>query len=141
MGRAFVVMAGGVLVALAWVIDSVASSLPMLYLAAVLSGIGAGAVYGTCVGNALKWFVGRRGLAAGHDGGRFWRGRCRDGGAHPRSDPAHGYQSAFLWFGLGQGGVILIASQFLKAPATAACNCDRHAQPAEQHAVSRPWKP
>ncbi|HEX4176883.1 MAG TPA: oxalate/formate MFS antiporter, partial [Rhizomicrobium sp.] len=29
---------------------------------------------------------------------------------------AHGYQSAFLWFGLGQGLVILIAAQFLRAP-------------------------
>ena len=31
---------------------------------------------------------------------------------------AHGYQTAFLWFGPGQGAVILIASQFLRAPAT-----------------------
>src|SRR5689334_4433564 len=47
---------GGVLVAIAWALNSIASSLPMLYLAATISGIGAGAVYGTCVGNALKWF-------------------------------------------------------------------------------------
>src|ERR1019366_2622429 len=60
-GPRLVVMIGGVLVGLAWVIDSVAASLPVLYGAAIVSGIGAGAVYGTCVGNALKWFVGRRG--------------------------------------------------------------------------------
>ena len=29
---------------------------------------------------------------------------------------AHGYQSAFLWFGLGQGIIILIVSQALQAP-------------------------
>ena len=53
-GPRIVVMLGGVVVALAWTLNSFASSLPMLYLAATLSGIGAGAVYGTCVGNALK---------------------------------------------------------------------------------------
>ena len=41
------------------------ASLPVLYIAAALSGVGAGAVYGTCVGNALKWFADRRGFAAG----------------------------------------------------------------------------
>ena len=46
----------------------------MLYAGAVLSGIGAGAVYGTCVGNALKWFVGRRGLAAGLTAAGFGAG-------------------------------------------------------------------
>ena len=44
------------MITLAWVLNSVASSLPVLYAAAVVAGIGAGAVYGTCVGNALKWF-------------------------------------------------------------------------------------
>ena len=34
---------------------------------AAIGGIGTGCVYGTCVGNALKWFPGRRGLAAGID--------------------------------------------------------------------------
>jgi MFS transporter, OFA family, oxalate/formate antiporter len=29
---------------------------------------------------------------------------------------AHGYQSAFLWFGLGQGLVVLVLSQLLRAP-------------------------
>lgn len=28
----------------------------------------------------------------------------------------YGYQSAFLWFGLGQGIVVLVMSQFLRAP-------------------------
>jgi OFA family oxalate/formate antiporter-like MFS transporter len=29
---------------------------------------------------------------------------------------ASGYQSAFLWFGLIQGGVLLIAARFIRAP-------------------------
>jgi OFA family oxalate/formate antiporter-like MFS transporter len=111
-------MIGGVLVARAWTIDSFAASLPMLYAAAILSGIGAGAVYGTCVGNALKWFVGRRGLAAGLTAAGFGAGAAAT--VVPIRDviATHGYQSAFLWFGLAQGAVILIASQFLKKPVT-----------------------
>ena len=65
IGPRFVGVAAGILVALSWVINSVAASLPMLYTGAVVGGIGAGAVYGACVGNALKWFPDRRGLAAG----------------------------------------------------------------------------
>src|SRR4051794_38067251 len=51
-----VIAGGAVFAALGWVIDAYATTLPMLYAAAVVAGIGAGCVYGTCVGNALKWF-------------------------------------------------------------------------------------
>jgi len=115
-GPRFVVMAGGIFVALGWVIDSAANSLAMLYCAAVLSGIGAGAVYGTCLGNALKWFVGRRGLAAGMTAAGFGAGAAATVVPIREVILVHGYQSAFLWFGLAQGGVILVASQFLRAP-------------------------
>jgi OFA family oxalate/formate antiporter-like MFS transporter len=116
-GPRFVVMAGGVLVGLAWTLNSFANSLGMLYFAAIVSGIGAGAVYGTCVGNALKWFVGRRGLAAGLTAAGFGAGAAATVVPIREVIAAYGYQSAFLWFGLGQGLVILIASQFLRAPA------------------------
>src|SRR5690348_3253551 len=55
-GPKIVVLIGGVLVAIAWALNSAADSLAMLYIAAAIGGIGAGAVYGTCIGNALKWF-------------------------------------------------------------------------------------
>jgi OFA family oxalate/formate antiporter-like MFS transporter len=115
-GPRYVVMFGGVLVALGWVIDSAATSLTMLYGAAVLSGIGAGAVYGTCLGNALKWFAGRRGLAAGLTAAGFGAGAAATVVPIREVILTHGYQSAFLWFGLAQGAAILIASQFLQAP-------------------------
>ena len=73
-GPRIVVAFGGVLIALAWTLDSVANSLPMLYAAAAISGVGAGAVYGTCVGNALKWFPDRRGLTAGLTAAGFGAG-------------------------------------------------------------------
>ena len=119
-GPRIVVMIGGMLVALAWAINSMANSLPVLYCAAILGGIGAGAVYGTCVGNALKWFVGRRGLAAGLTAAGFGAGAAATVVPIREIIAAHGYQSAFLWFGLIQGGVILIVSQFLKAPPASA---------------------
>ncbi len=65
LGPRVVVCAGGVLVGIAWALNSVADSLAMLYVGAVLGGIGAGAVAGASYGNALKWFPDRRGLAAG----------------------------------------------------------------------------
>ena len=64
-GPRLITLIGGALCGAAWVMNSFAGSLTMLYLAAAVGGIGAGAVYGTCVGNALKWFPDRRGLAAG----------------------------------------------------------------------------
>jgi MFS transporter, OFA family, oxalate/formate antiporter len=73
-GPKIVVAVGGVLVAIAWAINSQASTLGMLYLGGAISGIGAGAVYGTCVGNALKWFADRRGLAAGLTAAGFGAG-------------------------------------------------------------------
>ena len=116
-GPRIVVTLGGILVALAWSLNSVANSIPMLYAGAVVGGIGAGAVYGTCVGNALKWFVGRRGMAAGFTAAGFGAGSAATVVPIIYVINHYGYQSAFLWFGLAQGAVILVASQFLKAPA------------------------
>src|SRR5467141_1487563 len=66
-----VVLAGGALCGIAWAMNALADSLMFLYAAAAVGGVGAGAVYGTCVGNALKWFPDRRGLAAGLTAGGF----------------------------------------------------------------------
>jgi len=115
-GPRIVVMFGGIMVALAWSLNSIASSLPVLYLAAALSGIGAGAVYGTCVGNALKWFPDKRGLAAGWTAAGFGAGTAATVYPIITVIGTYGYQSAFLWFGIGQGIVILAMSQILRAP-------------------------
>lgn len=115
-GPRIVVTIGGILVALAWSLNSMANSIPMLYAGAAIGGIGAGAVYGTCVGNAVKWFVGRRGLAVGFTAAGFGAGAAATVVPIQYVIAAHGYQSAFLWFGLAQGVVILIVSQALRAP-------------------------
>src|SRR5207249_9177480 len=115
-GPRIVVMFGGVVVAGAWTLNSYAASLPMLYLAATLSGVGAGAVYGTCVGNALKWFADRRGFAAGLTAAGFGAGAAATVVPIIAVIRTYGYDRAFLWFGLVQGAVILLLSQLLKAP-------------------------
>jgi OFA family oxalate/formate antiporter-like MFS transporter len=115
-GPRIVVMFGGVVVAIAWTLNSYASSLTMLYVSATLSGIGAGAVYGTCVGNALKWFGDRRGLAAGLTAAGFGAGAAATVVPIITVIRNYGYERAFLWFGLTQGVVIVLLSQLLKAP-------------------------
>ena len=64
-GPRIVVLVGGILCAVGWAINAQATSLNGFYLGMIIAGIGAGGVYGTCVGNALKWFPDKRGLAAG----------------------------------------------------------------------------
>src|SRR6516164_6850556 len=64
-GPKLMVAVGGILIAIAWIINAYADTLPMLYLGASISGVGAGGIYATCVGNAVKWFPDRRGLAVG----------------------------------------------------------------------------
>jgi len=115
-GPRIVVMLGGIVVALAWTLNAYATTLPMLYVGAAVAGVGAGAVYGTCVGNALKWFADRRGLAAGLTAAGFGAGAAATVVPIITVINNYGYDKAFLWFGLGQGLVILVLSQFLKAP-------------------------
>jgi MFS transporter, OFA family, oxalate/formate antiporter len=115
-GPRIVVMFGGIVVGLAWTLNAYASSLPMLYLAAALGGVGAGAVYGTCVGNALKWFADCRGLAAGLTAAGFGAGAAATVVPIIFVIKTYGYDRAFLWFGLVQGVVVVVLSQVLKAP-------------------------
>jgi MFS transporter, OFA family, oxalate/formate antiporter len=109
-----VVLIGGLLCGIGWAMNSVADTLPFLYFSAAVSGVGAGAVYGTCVGNALKWFPDRRGLAAGLTAAGFGAGSALTIipiSAFIKSD---GYQAAFLYFGIGQGIIVMLAALFLK---------------------------
>jgi len=82
----------------------------------VLGGIGAGAVYGSCVGNALKWFPDRRGLAAGLTAAGFGAGSALTIIPIQGMIQTSGYEATFLWFGLGQGLVVIALSFLLRAP-------------------------
>jgi MFS transporter, OFA family, oxalate/formate antiporter len=115
-GPRLMVAFGGVLVGVAWIINSYANSLGMLYLGAAISGIGAGAIYATCVGNAVKWFPDRRGLAVGLTAGGFGAGAALTVIPIRLVIESHGYATAFFWFGLFQGIVLLIAAHTLRGP-------------------------
>jgi MFS transporter, OFA family, oxalate/formate antiporter len=115
-GPRTVVVAGGAVAGLGWVLSAFASSLPFLYIAYGIAGVGAGAVYGTCVGNALKWFPERRGLAAGITAAGFGAGAAATVLPLGWMIEAYGYESTFLWFGIGQGAVIVIIGLLLAPP-------------------------
>lgn len=106
----------GVLVGAAWMINASASSLSALYFGAIVGGAGAGIVYGMTVGNALKWFPDRRGLAAGLTAAGFGAGSALTIIPIYYMIKSSGYQATFFNFALLQGGVVLIASAFLRAP-------------------------
>ncbi|MBB3222928.1 oxalate/formate MFS antiporter [Pseudoduganella umbonata] len=115
-----VVLFGGLLCAIGWVMNSYADTLTVLYIAAAVSGIGAGAVYGTCVGQSLKWFPDRRGLAAGLTAAGFGAGSAATIIPISNMIAERGYQDTFLYFGIGQGAiVILLALLMVRPPHTA----------------------
>jgi OFA family oxalate/formate antiporter-like MFS transporter len=115
-GPRLVVLVGGVLCGLGWFINAKATTLNGFYLGMIIAGIGAGAVYGTCVGNALKWFPDKRGLAAGITAAGFGAGSALTVAPIQAMIKDSGFQTAFLYFGLGQGIIVCILAFFLLAP-------------------------
>ena len=73
-------------------------------------------IYGGSVGNALKWFPDRRGLAAGLTAAGFGAGSALTIIPIANMIASSGYQAAFLWFGLGQGIVVILVALLLRAP-------------------------
>jgi MFS transporter, OFA family, oxalate/formate antiporter len=116
IGPRWVVLAGGVCTFLAWFINSQASSLYMLYLGGAIAGIAGGAVYGTCVGNALKWFPDKRGLCGGLTAAVFGAGTAITIAPIRSMIETSGYQHTFFVFAIIYGAIIVVVSNFLRAP-------------------------
>jgi MFS transporter, OFA family, oxalate/formate antiporter len=110
------VMAGALLIALSWIDYSRATTLGDLYVGGIIGGIGAGLVYGTCIGNVVKWFESRRGLAAGLTAAGFGAGAAITVIPLSRSLASRGYEATFFDFALIQGFIVLIAALALKKP-------------------------
>ena len=115
-GPSLTIAGGGLLVGAGWVIDACAGSLPVLYTGAAVCGTGAGAIYATCVGNAVKWFPDRRGLAVGLTAAGFGAGAALTVVPIRLTIHSSGYQHAFLWFGIGQAAVLLVIARVLRGP-------------------------
>ncbi|MBI1765334.1 MAG: oxalate/formate MFS antiporter [Acidobacteria bacterium] len=115
-GPKVMVSGSGVLVAIAWMINAYADSLTLLYLGAAIGGVGAGVVYGASVGNALKWFPDRRGLAAGLTAAGFGAGSALTVVPIANMIGSSGYEAAFWWFGIGQGLIVVVVALLMRAP-------------------------
>ncbi len=115
-GPRLLVMIGGVMIGFSWVLFSWASTITALYVGGMIGGVGTGLVYGTCIGNALKWFQARRGLAAGVTAAGFGAGAALTVLPLMHSLSNNGYQATFFRFGILQGGVVLLAALALQKP-------------------------
>ena len=115
-GPKLLVMLGGVLAGLGWVGSGRAESLTALYASYAFAGLGAGVVYGTAIGSALKWFPDHRGLTAGLTAAGFGAGSAFTVVPIANMINTAGYQHAFIYWGIIQGVVVIIAALFLKSP-------------------------
>jgi OFA family oxalate/formate antiporter-like MFS transporter len=107
---------GGIMVGAGWVMDSYADTLEMLYLGAVVLGVGGGAIYATCVGMAVKWFPDRRGLAVGLTAAGYGAGAALSVIPIQYVIANYSYNAAFFWFGIVQGGVVFVLAMLLRGP-------------------------
>jgi len=120
LGTRVMVSFGAILVGLGWVGSGFANSLSWLYFWYGVGGIGAGAVYLSSIGTALKWFPDRRGLAAGLTAGAYGFGTALTILPIQWMIESSGYRSTFIVWGVIQGVLVLVAAQFLrKAPVDA----------------------
>jgi OFA family oxalate/formate antiporter-like MFS transporter len=139
-GPRLLVMIGGVLIGGSWVLFSWANSLTVLYIGGMIGGIGTGLVYGTCIGNALKWFQARRGLAAGVTAAGFGAGAALTVLPLMHTLNASGYEATFFRFGLLQGGIVLLAALLLKKPSGKATARKKNPRLPQTKVDRTPWQ-
>jgi MFS transporter, OFA family, oxalate/formate antiporter len=116
IGPRLMLGAGAILAGLGWIGSGYAESLKSLYFWYGVGGIGAGAVYGGTIGNALKWFPDHRGLCVGLTAGAFGIGTATTIAPVAEMIKTSGYQHTFIFWGIVQGVVVLAASLFLARP-------------------------
>src|SRR5437868_2256670 len=115
-GPKLLVAIGGVLAGLGWFGSGNAETLTALYLSYAVAGLGAGVVYGTAIGSALKWFPDHRGLAAGLTAAGFGAGSALTVSPIANLIERAGFQTAFIQWGIIQGATVVFAALFLRAP-------------------------
>jgi len=114
--RAFLSIAG-VLCGAGWAALGRAGSLSELYSFYAIAGFGAALVYCGSTGIGLKWFPDRRGLAAGLISAGFGSGAALFVEPIAHLLKTQDYRAAFLYTGIAQGLMIVLAAQFLANPA------------------------
>jgi len=116
LGPRLVIGIGGVLVGLGWIGSGYAHTVTGVITLYAIGGIGAGAVYGGCTGNVLKWFPDHRGLCAGIVSGAYRIGTAVTVAPIEKMIKATGYQHTFIFWGFVQGIIVFAAAMFIIAP-------------------------
>src|SRR5204863_7442107 len=116
LGPRWFITAAGVLCGLGWAGMGTATTTGSLTLFYIVAGIGAAFTYSGSIGSALKWFRERRGLASGIMAAGFGGGTALFVPVIHNLIDHRGYRTTFLWTGIFQGVMILIAAQFLRHP-------------------------
>src|SRR5690349_11388394 len=122
---------GGILVAVGWTGMGYAQSLTYLWIMYSISGIGAAFVYSGSIATALKWFPDKRGTVSGFITAGFGAGSALFIPIIARILARSDYQHAFLYTGVAQGLLIIVAAQVLHNPGP-----DFHVSPAAKKPVS-----
>jgi MFS transporter, OFA family, oxalate/formate antiporter len=128
--RIFLTM-GGVLVGVGWTGMGYAQTLTQLYLLYGTAGVGAAFIYSGSIATALKWFPDKRGMVSGFITAGFGAGSAMFIPLIARVLATSGYKTAFLYSGIAQGLLIIVAAQVLHNPGP-----DFHISPAAKKAVS-----
>jgi OFA family oxalate/formate antiporter-like MFS transporter len=113
--RIFVSLAA-VMCGVGWAGLGMAHTLPQLYVLYSLAGVGAALVYCAATGMGLKWFPDKLGLASGLVAAGFGSGASLFIPIMAYVIRVESYRAAFLYSGIVQGLVILLAAQFLRNP-------------------------
>jgi len=116
MGPRIFTTIAGVLCGVGWSSLAFTTERWQLYASYAMAGVGAAFVYSGSIASALKWFPDRRGLAAGIIAGGFGAGSALFIPLIAAIIHAHGYRTAFLVTGIGQGLVIMAVAQILRHP-------------------------
>ena len=117
IGVRWFVSVAGLFCGIGWATLGSVHSLSALYIFYTMAGLGAAMVYCGSVGIGIRWFPDKRGLAAGLITASFGGGAAFFVAMIAHVIQTAGYRTAFLYTGIGQGLIIILAAQFLKNPA------------------------
>jgi len=116
-GPKLVTFVGGLIFGLGIYLTGKVSSVSGLYLTyGVLGGVGIGTIYACTVGNTIKWFPDKRGLAGGLTAAGFGMGAVVFAPVGVNLISEYGVLETFSIFGIVYTAGIIITSFFMQAP-------------------------
>jgi OFA family oxalate/formate antiporter-like MFS transporter len=109
---------GSVMIGVGWIGGGLtATSVFQLYIwYGLIAGVGCGIVYVAVVGNAIRWFPDRRGLAAGITAAGFGGGSALTPIPISLTIQSIGWGDAMALWGAIQGALIFLLALYLRAP-------------------------